>query len=246
MRGRNIKNKGAEACREKFLSYFPKGFEDALYLQWERNYKWEAHLAWKERLNRTVFKNLLEAGEYTEIANRAIKIETKTNLLFSFEKMALRDAVKTPAGARAFSEGLYDYVYGRKSMQQRFGNFTQVLASLPRKQTRVLTWPLQTVFGFIGNPAQHIFLKPRVTQLAAQKYGYEFHYVSRPNWLTYQNFLDFAETIRHDNEDLKPADLIDLQSFMWVMGSDEYPDKNPEYKSAIPTLKDLAKAFFGK
>lgn len=237
-------NKGSEICREKFLSYFPKGFNDPLYFEWERNYKWNAHLAWEEKLNRQEYKKLLETGEYMEIANRAIRIETKTNLLFSFEKMALRDAVKTTEGAKAFAEGLFDYVYSRKSLQSRFENFTRILSTLPRKQTRVLTWPLQTVFGFIGNPKQHIFLKPRVTQIAAKKYGYDFHYVSRPNWLTYQNFIDFAETIRRDNEDLKPRDFIDLQSFMWVMGSDEYPDK--ETKPGIPTLQDLHKAFYGK
>jgi hypothetical protein len=27
-----------------------------------------------------------------------------------------------------------------------------------------------------------------------------------------------------DNRDLGPRDMIDAQSFMWVQGSDEYPD----------------------
>ena len=98
------------------------------------------------------------------------------------------------------------------------------MASLPRKQTRVLTWPLVTVFGFLGNPDEHIFLKPRVTQIAAAKYGFDFQYKSKPNWATYKNMLGFAEQVRSDTNDLKPRDYIDLQSFIWVMGSDEYPD----------------------
>jgi hypothetical protein len=28
--------------------------------------------------------------------------------------------------------------------------------------------------------------------------------------------------VRRDQRDLKPRDMIDLQSFIWVMGSDEY------------------------
>jgi hypothetical protein len=36
--------------------------------------------------------------------------------------------------------------------------------------------------------------------------------------------LNFAEQVRHDLADLKPQNYIDLQSFIWVMGSDEYPD----------------------
>ena len=211
-------------CRKKFLYYFKKGFTDQTYLEWERDYKWQAHLAWEAQLDREKYRELLEKRQYTDIANTAVRIESRTNLLFSFEKMALRDAVKTPAGAKAFAHGLFNYIYGDASLQDRFEQFTEVLASLPRKQTRVLTWPLQTVFGFIGNPDEHIFLKPRVTRIAAEKYGYDFQYVSRPNWETYQSLLGFSEEIGADQADLNPRDQIDTQSFIWVMGSDEYPD----------------------
>jgi hypothetical protein len=30
--------------------------------------------------------------------------------------------------------------------------------------------------------------------------------------------------VRRDLRDLRPRDLIDIQSFLWVQGSDEYPD----------------------
>lgn len=211
-------------CRKKFLYYFPKAFYDQTYIDWERNYKWEAHLAWENLLNRKEYERLLSARQYTEISLKAVRIETKTNLLFSFEKMALRDAIKSVAGAKSFSVGLFDYVYGSGRLQERFQNFSVVLASLPRKQTRVLTWPLQTVFGFIAKPQEHIFLKPRVTQVAAKKYGYPFLYKSHPNWETYNSIIGFAEKVREDLTDFKPRDYIDLQSFIWVIGSDEYPD----------------------
>lgn len=211
-------------CRKKFLYYFPKGFRDQKYIDWERNYKWEAHLSWVERLNRREYEQLLSRRKYDEIALRAARIETKTNLLFSFEKMALRDAIKTPAGARDFAKGLYDYVYGSEAIQVRFERFAETLASLPRRQTRVLTWPLQTVFGFLANPDRFIFLKPRVTKIGAEKYEFPFVYQSTPNWKTYKSYLDFAEQVRTDTADLQPRDFIDLQSFIWVLGSEEYPE----------------------
>ncbi len=102
---------------------------------------------------------------------------------------------------------------------------TRHIAALPRRQTRVLTWPLVTVFGYIAQPDTHIFLKPNVTRIAARKYGFNFQYQSRPSWDTYANYLEFAATIRRDLRDLKPRDMIDLQSFMWVQGSDKYPDE---------------------
>jgi hypothetical protein len=215
---------GALRCRRKFLKFFPEGFRDEKYVSWERGYKWEAHERWNEMLERDAYRSLLRAGEFAEVAARAVKIESRTNLLFSFEKMALRDAVKTPEGARAFSTGLYDFLHGAGSVETKFERWCEVVGSLPRRQTRVLTWPLVTVFGFIAQPETHIFLKPNVTRAAAREYGFDFQYRSRPSWETYSNYLEFAERIRRDLRDMKPRDMIDIQSFMWVQGSDEYEE----------------------
>jgi hypothetical protein len=156
-----------------------------------------------------------------------VKVESRTNLLFSFEKMALRDAVKPPAGARAFAEGLYDFLYGAGSVERRFGRWCGVVASLPRRQTRVLTWPIVTVFGFIAQPETHVFLKPNVTRAAARAYGFDFRYQSRPSWETYESLLELAALVRRDLRDvrdMRPRDMIDVQSFLWVQGSDEYEE----------------------
>ena len=214
----------AARCRRKFLRNFPQGFRDPKYLDWERDYKWETHERWEQELGRTEFQRLLRAGEHAEVAARAIRVEQRSrhSMIFSFEKMALRDAVKVEDGARAFAEGLYEYLHGAGDMPQRFANWVQVVGALPRKQTRVLTWPLVTVFGFIAQPDVHIFLKPNVTREAARAYDFDLHYKSKPSWETYASLLDFAETVRRDQRDLKPRDMIDLQSFIWVQGSDEY------------------------
>lgn len=222
--GPSATERNRKKCQKKFLYYFKKGFADPKYVSWERGYKEAAHQQFHDLLNRDLFRSLLKKKNYAEIAATAIKIESKTNLLFSFEKMALRDAVRLPKGAKAFSEGLYEYIYGDKSLQERFNDFVEVVEMLPRKQTRVLTWPVVTVFGFIGNPEEHIYLKPTVTKIAAAKYDYPFQYRSRPNWDTYSDLLRFADLIRTDNASLHPKDFIDLQSFIWVMGSQEYPD----------------------
>src|SRR6476646_5986254 len=202
----------ARRCRRKFLRFFPEGFEDETYLAWDR------------MLNQAAFSALLREGDYAEVALRAVRIEARTNLIFSFEKMALRDAVKPAAGARMFATGLYGFLHGKGRMQERFERWCEVVAALPRKQTRVLTWPIVTVFGFLAQPEKHIFLKPNVTRTAAHEYGFPFHYQSRPAWKTYAGCLEFAETVRQDLDDLGPRDMIDLQSFIWVQGSSEYDE----------------------
>ena len=181
---------GVQRCRRKFLRFFREGFYDETYIAWERGYKAEAHERWNELLGDKEFRRLLKAGEFDEIARRAVTIESRTNLLFSFEKMALRDAVRIDRGAQTFAEGLYEFVYGKRKDPARFERWIATAGALPRRQTRVLTWPVVTVFGFIARPGRDIFLKPNVT--------------------------------RRDLSDLRPRDMIDLQSFMWVQGSDEY------------------------
>jgi len=216
--------KGAIKCRKKFLRFFPKGFYDPKYIDWERGYKWEAHERWNEILSREIHADLIKTEDFAEVARRAVTIESRTNLLFSFEKMALRDAVKSSAGARKFAEGLHDFLYGRASARARFEKWCDAVASLPRRQTRVLTWPLVTVFGFLAQPDTHFFLKPMVTRRAAEEYGYDFPYKSRPNWDTYADLLGFAEIVGRDLRDMRPRDMIDIQSFLWIQGSDEYEE----------------------
>jgi len=217
---------GALRCRRKFLRFFPGGFRDETYVDWERSYKWETHERWEQALGRDEFRALLRGGEFTEIAARAVRVEQRSrhSMIFSFEKMALRDAVKSPEGARAFSEGLYEFLHGAGSVEYRFTRWVAAVAALPRRQTRVLTWPLVTVFGFIAQPDTHIFLKPNVTRTAARAYGFDLQYKSRPSWATYASLLEFAAVVRRDLRDLRPRDMIDLQSFMWVQGSDEYEE----------------------
>jgi hypothetical protein len=216
--------KGAIRCRKKFLRFFPGGFRDETYIDWERGYKWTAHEQWQQQLSQAEIGRLIVGDDYAEIAARAVRIESRTNLLFSFEKMALRDAVKPAEGAKAFVLGLQDLLHGGGTTAQRFERWISVVGKLPRKQTRVLTWPVVTVFGFIAEPEQHFFLKPMVTKRAAEEYGYDFRYASRPNAETYAHLLGFADKVRRDLRDMKPRDMIDIQSFLWVQGSDEYEE----------------------
>lgn len=217
-------DKSPKKAIKKFLYYFPKGFYDHNYMDWERGYKLNAHRAFCKVLQQENFKRLLHQKNFAFIAQELIRIESRTNLLFSFEKMALRDALKDENGAKNFASGLFQYLYSKDPLKVRFENFAQVISELPRKQTRVFTWPVVTVFGFIGAPKEHMYLKPTVTKRAAEKYGFPFLYRSAPNWETYQSLLRFAGQIKKEAKELKPKDHIDLQSFIWVLGSEEYPD----------------------
>jgi hypothetical protein len=48
------------------------------------------------------------------------------------------------------------------------------------------------------------------------------HNAPRPAWGTYRSLLALARTVRRDQSQLRPREMIDIQSFLWVQGSDEY------------------------
>ena len=224
-RASNVNYLGAARSRRKFELFYPGGFQDETYLVAERSFKERAHLEWQNELGPAAFRKLLARGEFSHIADIAIRIESRTNLLFSFEKMALRDALKTTAGARLFATELYAFLWGRGSPQRKFEDWVQAVADLPRKQNRVLTWPVVTVFAFIARPDKHLFLKPRVTRKAAHAYGFDFDYKPQPSWPGYHSLLTFAAILRRDLDrkpGFKARDMMDVQSFIWVQGAEEY------------------------
>ena len=224
-RASNVNYLGAARCRHKFQRYYPNGFDDEVYQVAERGVKERATLEWNTELNPPAYRRLLARGDYSRIVDIAMRVETRSSQLFSFEKMALRDAVKEPADARLFATSLYAFLYGRGSQQRKFESWLAALGALPRRNSRVLTWPLVTVFGQIARPDLHLFLKPMVTRKAARDYGYDFDYQAAPSWHVYRGLQTFAAILQRDL-DRKPGfrarDMIDIQSFIWVQGSAEY------------------------
>ena len=118
-------------ARRKFLRAFPGGFRDQAYLEWERNYKWRAHLEWQKALAPDLFEELIRRGEHRQIAKAAIGIKSRTNLLYSFEKIALRDAVSSETGAQKFALGLYSFLHGPQPLEERFQVWVQAVGGLP-------------------------------------------------------------------------------------------------------------------
>jgi hypothetical protein len=217
---------GQQQAIAKFLGIFPNGFADTDYIgdlqKGERYYKCAAHEAWEAALGRQECVRLTVSGEFTEVTARALRVEARTNLLSTFEKSALRDAVKEPADATEFGSGLVDLIYGKDALQFRFTRFVNVLARLPRPKSSAFKWPVATLFPFLANPETYLFLKPEVTKKAAEVWDFSLDYQPYPNWTTYSRLLEFGRVLMHGLVHLKPRDMIDIQSFIYVTGVDSY------------------------
>lgn len=218
-------------CIQRFLKAFPRGFYDQNYISWERDFKWSAHEKWQELLNKKEFKRLMSDGDYEEVVRRAISVESRTNLLYPYERLALSEAIKDRDGAFIFAKGLYQLLFSTADLSKRFTKWCEsfdelpgikVAGSLPRNKKRVTSWPVLTVFGFLARPETYVYLKPEETKTAAHNYGFSFNLDFKPSWEGYARYLQFCEEIRTDLKRLKARDMIDIQSFIWVQGSDEY------------------------
>ena len=209
---------------EQFANQFPGRFDDPEYLERERNYKLKAHQHFIELLSRNELLDLIRRGEWRDIAQRAKRVEgTSYNLLHSSEKIAFRDALFV-AGTHQerFARMLYDLIWGGGELATHFTAYADAVEALPKQgKARVFTWPVVTVLPFLAQPDRHCLVKPSITKAAVERYGIEIGYRPEPNAETYTRWLGFANALLERLRAHGARDLIDVQSFLWVI--EKYP-----------------------
>ncbi|MFA6237909.1 MAG: hypothetical protein WC635_11315 [Bacteriovorax sp.] len=210
-------------CVQRFLSTFPRGFADKKYNKDQREFKWNAHEQWQEALNQGEFKRLMTNKEYLDVALKALSVVSKTHLLTDNETKALNAAIKNTDGAKVFAKALYQLLFGTTTLKQRFSVWCEAfdelpgvkaIESVPRNKKGIISWPMLTVFGFLAQPEVHAVLIPEETLNAAANYGYKINLTTKPSWKVYEDFLEFCEEVKNDLENLRPKDMIDIQSFI--------------------------------
>src|ERR1700730_15979046 len=87
-----------------------------------------------------------------------------------------------------------------------------------------LSWPIATYLPFLWDPEHHMFLKPNVTRDFAERIGHSFAYKYETHLdpPVYESLLELTSYTVAGIKSLEPADGIDVQSFIWVVG--EYRD----------------------
>lgn len=207
--------KSFDSLVEGFLRLFPGGFLDPSYIDQERNYKVAAHRQVLDQLSEESLRHLLAGGYVAEVKARAMKAVDATNLVFPNEKIRLKDGLKSDEIAERFARGLFDLLYGGGPMSYRFERYADAL-----HQGDAAKWTIATYFLFFRFPSEQMFLKPVVTQNAADLCGFDLAYRPELNWRTYERLLAFSQNLKERLVSLKPRDMIDVQSFIWVTGGD--------------------------
>ena len=205
---------GFDGARVRFLRFFPGGFGSAGYATGERDYK----VAAKQKLDTTA--PLAEAAAGKGFGEAILAVFRATNLLSPFEKTRLQGMLRGPS-ADAFIQAAAHFTLG--TGLPALLDMERVLR--PHDNAK---WTVVTYLPFLWRPDIHMFLKPEVTQDFATRVGHRFRfdYEPRLDLPVYESLLDLARRTEEELVELAPADRIDVQSFIWVVGAyDEAADK---------------------
>ncbi len=217
-----------DQAKRAFRELFPLGFGDPKYLGdqggGERSYKWEAHESWEATLGHGEGERLLASGDIGELTKRAEAVVERVNLLAVFEVAALRDGLKDTKAARRFFRALFELLAAPAPERARFEALVGATQGLPaaKGKTNPDKWTLVTLLPFLARPDTFMFLKPEATKRAADMIRFDLRYDAHPNWPTYRRLLAFAGMLMDELKEFGPRDLIDVQSFMWVVAGGGY------------------------
>ena len=209
----------AEAVR-LFLERFPGGFAGDAFQTTERNPKWEAHLSFDGELGGNKLRELLSAGKVSDVVQHALHAEQGSKLLSVFDKARLSQTLRGDAEfADRVLSALADVLANEIPEEKSFSRYLDLFQAAPAKTPgqRSITWPIATILPFLASPARHLFLKPVATQAAAERLGFDLQYQAALNWNTYQRALKLAESLQEALAVHGCRDLLDVQSFVWVM-----------------------------
>lgn len=198
---------GMDGAIARFLRVFPGGFRDAAYLAKERDYKVAASEFLRHELP-------VEAALDADASACAIVARAygKTNLLSLFEQSRVREVLKGPDGP-AFVRAAAALATGDHAALDTMAKAL--------KPSGAATWPVLTYLPFLWAPNQQMFLKPTVTVEFAERIGHRFarDYGSEDRAIVYASLLDMTAKTTAALTGLEPADGIDVQSLVWVVGA---------------------------
>jgi hypothetical protein len=197
---------GFDGARNRFLHFFPNGFQSAGYVGQERHYK----VAAKSKLDTIVPIDQARAG--AGFGEAVLAIFRATNLLSPFEKTRMQDVLRGPH-ADAFVQAAARFALG----EGKSALLDMERALRPHDNAK---WTVVTYLPFLWRSDQHMFLKPEATKDFAARVGHRFalNYEAKLDIAVYEGLLDLAEKTATELADLKPRDRIDIQSFIWVVG----------------------------
>lgn len=223
------------ASKREFLRRFPDGIDDAAFQRAEIDYKRSAHERyttlfgpyardWVADRNHEAIATALDQV-YGDPKVSKIGADTRLNLLYQrVEEPAYFDALRNGGESTVrYAEAALDFIEDGGTTE--FERYVSALERLPTREggARIDLWTTLTWLPFIAAPDRHCLIKPTIIQSFASALPFECHYRSKLNHLTYRSTQEMTECLRETlrssevNLNGRELDMIDVQSFMWVV-----------------------------
>jgi len=100
-------------------------------------------------------------------------------------------------------------------------------ASFLRDHSLGCAWPFPTYLAFLQSHQSYFPVRPRRMQALLRFYGIDQKVSGRVIWERYALLLELADVLRDKLEAYRPAGAIDIQSYMWEVGSLLEDDRIP-------------------
>ncbi len=200
--------------------FYEKGFRDDAWIADKRSSKTKRLKRHRdpliaraqELLNRDRLDTLRAEGRHADIVAAMMQLADATDLTTKRHAQPLERVRATEATELA--DALYDVLYGAEDYTIRFERWVAVLARTTRASA---AWQLATLYPAIVHPAEHLFVKPKITDLQAEWMAPQLRMTKLPNGATYARLREMAIALgeRLGEAGFAPRDLLDLHDFMW-------------------------------
>ncbi|MCS6901054.1 MAG: hypothetical protein RMJ98_15725 [Myxococcales bacterium] len=202
---------------ERFLSRFPKGFDDEKYLDQERGghgsrkvgRQGVVDLA-RESLGSEGLRKLLLEAKGSGTAALYKKLILKGKSLFSLEEIeSFNLFAKAPPTEQRLAEALFDMLHGQGPAGPRLEALTTALP------VDLRTWRLCSFPGAFYHPETLLYVDPEVTFRQAHIVGVPVSFQNTVSGVTYEHLLAMGRKLSDElgKAGLKPRDLVDVHLF---------------------------------
>lgn len=202
---------------ERFLSLFPKGFDDEKYIDQERGghgsrkvgRQGVVDLA-RESLGAEGLRKLLLEAKGVGTAALYKKLLLKGKSLFSLEEIeSFNLFAKSPPTEQRLAESFFDMLHGQGPVGPRLEALTTALP------VELRTWRLCTFPGAFYHPESLLYVEPEVTFRQAHIVGVPVSFQSTVSGATYEQLLAMSGKLSDElrKAGLKPRDLVDVHLF---------------------------------
>ena len=202
-----------------FMKLYPVGFEDEAYIKSERGepgvkgsekLKDAALERAEDLLSQSNLQELIGTGNHEDLHDLVYEFLTTTKSTTQ-KAEATRFKNMSDDMREAFSQSLYELLYGERTYPIRFDS---LVAALDIEGGA--TWPLTTLLPALVYPADHIFVKPTFFKKQALILDIDPKYDTTPNATTYEQFLQTArrtmELLQEAGQ--RPRDMWDVHVFI--------------------------------